>query len=87
MNIKLIAISSVALFLVACGDGASINGTGTSVRDTATTDPIVLPTADVPAHCAALNYSYVKKVIGCSRQSYIDCKCYDPSNPNQQLPR
>ena len=55
-------------------DGASIDG-GAGIES--------LPETDVPAHCAALNYSYVKKLIGCSQSSYRDCKCWDPTNPDQ----
>ena len=79
---------AATLVLAACSEGDTRSGygdnagllgydTGAGIAEIPGLEP------DVPAHCAKLGYTYVKKLIGCSRQSYIDCKCYDPSNPAQ----
>jgi len=96
MNLyKLLLVIGIPLALVAC-EGANITNSG---ADGLYTDGVVTteqlpeipgidpPTGDVPAHCAKLNYKYVKKLIGCSQDSYRRCVCWDPTNPNQPLTR
>ena len=36
----------------------------------------------VPAHCADYGFE-PERLIGCSTESYQECRCYDPTNPEQ----
>ena len=67
---------AATLVLAACSEGDTRSGYGDNAGLLGYTGLEL----DVPAHCAKLGYTYVKKLIGCSQQSYIECKCYDPNN-------
>ena len=36
----------------------------------------------LPAHCSIV-FAPVEPVVGCSVDSFNECKCYDPTNPAQ----
>jgi len=78
---------AATLVLAACSEGDTRSGYGDNASSQLSDfiSAIEPTTGDVPKHCADLGYSYVKKLIGCSQQSFLDCKCVDVTNPLQPI--
>ena len=76
---------AATLVLAACSEGDTRSGYGDNASSQLPDfiSAIEPTTGDVLKHCADLGYSYVKKLIGCSQQSYLECKCYSPVDPAQ----
>ena len=77
---------AATLVLAACSEGDTRSGygdnagllgydTGAGIAEIPGLEP------DVPAHCAKLGYKYVKKLIGCSQDSYRRCVCMTLQTP------